>query len=92
MKAVTDYEEQLYCGNKSTAWYESLLDATHINQVDTCKTTYGSRGVWNVLLYRLLDVATWVKCEMPVPLGVPHGRVPLLDIPVSFCRISSAPC
>jgi hypothetical protein len=92
VKAVIDYEEQLYCGNQSTAWYESLLDATHVDQVATCKTTHGSRGAWNVLLYRLLDVATWVKCEMPIPLNVPRGRVPLLDLPVSFCRHALSPC
>ena len=46
---------------KLTAWYKSL-DVTHVDQVDTQKIKYRSWGVWNVLLYWLLDVATWVKC------------------------------
>jgi hypothetical protein len=88
-KAITEYEAQVYCGKTNTAWYESLLAATDVDQVDSRKTSFASRGVWNVLLYRLLDVSTWLKCEMPIPLEIRRGHVPLLNLPVSVCYLLS---
>lgn len=87
--AVVDYESLLYSGKNGTGWYESLLDSTHVDQVDTCKSTVMSRGIWNILLYRLLDINTWMKCEMSISLDINRGNVPQLDIPVSMdciCR------
>jgi hypothetical protein len=81
---VVKHEEQLYSGKSDLRWYESLLDLSSADEAESCKNAVGSRGVWSVLLYRLLDVTTWLKCEMPLPLGVKRGNVPQFDIPASF--------
>lgn len=49
-----------------------------------------SRAVSFLFLYKLLDVATWIKCETPLVVTLPKGNVPGIDIPVSIApRITS---
>jgi hypothetical protein len=74
--------------NTKYACLEELLMSVGYSVARRHANISSSRAVSFLFLYKLLDIATWIKSETPLVVTTPRGNVPEINIPVSVaCHV-----